>query len=500
MNRTIAAAATASFLFAAPVSAHEGMMMPGMDMSAPAKPKPVVKAKPKPAPEAAPAAAPMQMQAEPQTPISAPAPIETPAAEAPPPITAPMTMPMSDDGMDTKMHGDHGAHGDHGGMQMKGLFGAYGMNRDASGTSWQPDAAPHDATHIMKGDWTLMGHLVLNGVYDWQGGPRGDEKAFVNGMIMGAARRDLDYGGVLNFRAMLAPDPFMGKSGYPLLFQAGETADGKTLLRDRQHPHDLFMELSASYAHPLTEKDSVFIYAGLPGEPAFGPPAFMHRITAMDSPEAPLSHHWFDSTHVTFGVVTLGWVHDNWKIEASSFRGREPNEERYDIESPRLDSESVRVSWNPTERIALQASWADLSSPEALHPDEDETRWSASAMYTLPLSSGGTWSAMAAYGRKDHGHDPLSAWIFETAWKPNGKWTVFGRAENLDNSELDPLSEDVRNFSKVSLGVIRDFAVREHVTFGVGGIYSRAFTPGALSALYDGDQNGAMAFVRLKVQ
>jgi hypothetical protein len=77
---------------------------------------------------------------------------------------------------------------------------------------------------------------------------------------------------------------------------------------------------------------------------------------------------------------------------------------------------------------------------------------------------------------------------------------LFGRAENLDNSELDPLSEDVRNFSKISAGVIRDVQVREHVTFGIGGIYSRAFVPGALSALYDGDQNGAMAFMRLKVQ
>jgi len=451
MNRTIAAA-TASFLLAMPAPAHEGMSMPGMEMS-------------KPAPETA----------------------ET--------SSEPVKVEPQVDGD----HDGHSGHDDHATL-MEGLFGGYAMNRDASGTAWQPDAAPHDATHVMKGDWTLMGHLVLNGVYDWQGGPRGDEKAFVNGMIMGAARRDFNNGGVLNFRGMLAPDPFMGKSGYPLLFQAGETADGQTLLRDRQHPHDLFMELSGSYAHPFTENDSVFIYAGLPGEPSFGPPAFMHRITAMDSPEAPLSHHWFDSTHVTFGVVTLGWVHMNWKIEASSFRGREPDEERYDIESPRLDSESVRLSWNPTERIALQTSWADLSSPEALHPDEDETRWSASAMYTLPLSGGGTLSAIAAYSRKDHGDDPLDAWIFETAWKPNEKWTIFGRAENLDNSELDPLSEDVRNFSKISLGAVRDFQVRRNVTIGIGAIASRAFTPGALSALYDGDQSGAMAFMRLKVQ
>ncbi len=496
MKATIAAAATATFLIAGPASAHEGMMMPGMDMSkpAPAKPKAAPKPKPKPAPKPAPkvSAAPAETAPQAEAPMPAPA----PPTPAPVPEAAPVPMMMTPA---MQMDDAHGGHGDNT-MEMKGLFGGYAMNRDASGTSWQPDSAPHDGQHFMRGDWMLMGHMVLNGVYDWQGGPRGDEKAFVNGMIMGAARRDFDYGGVLNLRAMLAPDPVMGKSGYPLLLQAGETADGKTLLRDRQHPHDLFMELSASYTHPLTEKDSVFVYAGLPGEPAFGPPAFMHRTTAMDSPEAPLSHHWFDSTHVTFGVVTLGWVHDNWKIEASTFRGREPDQDRYHIESPRLDSESVRVSWNPTDRIALQASWADISSPEALHPDEDETRWSASAMYTLPLSGGGTWSAMAAYGRKDHGHDPLEAWIFETAWKPNGQWTLFGRAENLDNSELDPLSDDIRNFSKISAGAVRDFAIREHVTLGIGAIASRIFVPDSVSALYDGNQNGAMAFVRLKVQ
>ena len=29
------------------------------------------------------------------------------------------------------------------------------------------------------GDWMLMGHATLNGVYDWQDGPRGDDKAFL---------------------------------------------------------------------------------------------------------------------------------------------------------------------------------------------------------------------------------------------------------------------------------------------------------------------------------
>jgi hypothetical protein len=139
----------------------------------------------------------------------------------------------------------------------------------------------------------------------------------------------------------------------------------------------------------LDEDSSVFIYGGLPGEPAFGPPAFMHRMSAMDSPEAPLTHHWFDSTHITFGVLTAGVTHGDWKFEGSRFRGREPDEDRYDIETGELDSSSLRVSWNPTANWSFQASWADITSPEALEPDEDEERWSVSGIYTQPLAEYG---------------------------------------------------------------------------------------------------------------
>src|SRR5262249_48321365 len=154
--------------------------------------------------------------------------------------------------------------------------------------------------------------------------------------------------------------------GYPLLLASGETADGVTPLIDRQHPHDLFMELSAAYSHRLTDRTALFVYAGLPGEPAFGPPAFMHRLSIMDSPEAPISHHWLDSTHITFGVVTAGIVLDRVKLEVSRFHGREPDQHRYDIETGALDSTALRVSWNPTAHWSLQASWADVTSPEQL--------------------------------------------------------------------------------------------------------------------------------------
>lgn len=216
---------------------------------------------------------------------------------------------------------------------MTGTVGDYPMTRDASGTSWQPDSTPHEMAHVMRGDWMLAGHAVLNAVYDDQEGPRGDELGFVAGMVTGTARRTWPAGDTLTLRGMLSPDPFMGKRGYPLLLAAGESADGVTPLFDRQHPHELLMEVSATWSTPLGEKVSGFVYAGLPGEPEFGPPSFMHRVAAMASPEAPITHHWLDSTHITFGVVTAGWVRDAWKFEASHWQvfGRAERIETHDL-------------------------------------------------------------------------------------------------------------------------------------------------------------------------
>jgi hypothetical protein len=406
---------------------------------------------------------------------------------------------------------EHAAHDmarmDEGGLTMsqamKGALGPYPMTREASGTAWQPDASEHAGVHLIQGNWLLMGHALLNGVYDWQEGPRGDDKAFVSGMIMGMAKRPFANGDALQFKAMLSPDPFMGKRGYPLLLASGETADGVSPLVDRQHPHDLFMELSASYSHRLSAKDSVFLYAGLPGEPAFGPPAFMHRQSILDSPEAPISHHWLDSTHIVYGVVTAGFVHDNWKLEVSGFKGREPDENRYDIESPRLDSTAARLSWNPTRNLSLQASWAYARDVEQLSPGENQTKWSASAIYTVPVGTAGWWSTTAAWGRRSSGHEDLDAAILESAVKPNDAWTLFGRGEWTQNNELITVGEHhgpTFDVGKVSVGAVHDWRLADHVKFGVGALYAVNFVPGALKPLYGGgDPDGAMGFVRLKI-
>lgn len=384
---------------------------------------------------------------------------------------------------------------------MQGLYGPYAMGRDASGTAWQPDVSTHGGVHVHSGDWMLMTHALLNGVYAWSDGPRGDEKAYLAGMVMASARRDVGPRGTLNLRAMLSPDPFMGANGYPLLMAAGESADGVEPLVDRQHPHDLFMELSASYSHRIGETSSVFVYGGLPGEPAFGPPAFMHRMSAMDSPEAPLTHHWFDSTHITFGVLTAGVVHGDWKFEGSRFRGREPDQDRYDIESGDLDSSSLRVSWNPTSNWSFQASWADITSPEALEPDEDEERWSVSGIYTRPLSDRGWWSATLAFANKERTDGvSLDAWLAEAAWHPNENWTVFARGEAIETDELGAVHHGpVEDVQRLSAGAIRDWRINENAVFGIGAVLQQHFASDALEPLYDGDPQGAMGFVRLKI-
>ncbi len=387
---------------------------------------------------------------------------------------------------------------------MTSALGPWPLTRDASGTSWQPDLSEHGGIHTTSGNWMFMTHALLNLTYDRQTGPRGDDKTFVSGMVMGAARRDFADGSTLNLRAMLSPDPFMGKDGFPLLLAAGETANGVDPLIDRQHPHELVMELSASYARRLSETDSVFAYVGLPGEPAFGPPAFMHRMSAMDSPEAPITHHWLDSTHIVFGVATLGWVHDGFKLEASSFRGREPDQDRYDIERPEFDSWSVRASWNPSPQWSLQASYADVTAPEQLEPDEDETKLSASAIHTRRVGLNGWWSTTLAWGRKQHeDDDPKDAWLLESAVHPNERWTIFVRAERIETDELLEAHGDghgqVFTVGKASIGAVRDWRIARNARFGLGALYAANWVPAGLEPAYGGDPDGAMVFVRLKI-
>jgi hypothetical protein len=433
----------------------------------------------------------MPMPVEPQP--SSPTPTPTPSQPMPMDHS---TMDHSTMGQESVAGGEHAGHG-----AMNGAFGPYPMTRESSGTAWQPDASEHVGVMEMGDEWTLMGHGTLNLIYDHQSGRRGDGKAFVSGMLMGMAQRPIGDG-TLQFRAMLSPDPLMGKKGYPLLLASGETADGTDRLIDRQHPHDFFMELSASVSRNFGAKSSLFLYGGLPGEPAFGPPAFMHREAIMDSPEAPISHHWLDSTHISFGVLTAGIIVDRVKLEVSRFNGREPDQHRWNIETAPLDSTAVRLSWNPTANLALQGSWGHFEDPEQLEPGVDQKRWSASALYAHDIAPGWKLAGTLAWGRKTAEGHKDDAYVAEVSLK-HGPWTIFGRGEITENREL--LDTEVHGpafaVGKVSLGAIHDFKLADQVALGLGSMFAVNFLPDGLEPLY-GSSNpiGAMGFVRLRVE
>ena len=170
---------------------------------------------------------------------------------------------------------------------MAGALGRYSMMRDGSGTAWEPDSTPMQGSSFASGGWTGMVHGFASLIYDHQGGPRGASKTFSESMLMVMAQHAAGPG-TFTFKTMLSLDAAMGKSGYPLLLQTGETANGVDPLIDRQHPHDLFMELSGTYSVPIASGTSAFVYLGYPGEPALGPVTFMHRFSGMDDPAAPI--------------------------------------------------------------------------------------------------------------------------------------------------------------------------------------------------------------------
>ncbi len=387
-------------------------------------------------------------------------------------------------------------------MSMKGDLGAYPVTRDASGTSWQPDSAPMEGLMQDFGPWSAMLHGSATAVYDSQGGPRGGDKGFVESMLMGMAQRPLD-GGTFTVRGMFSLDP-MGKGGYPLLLATGETADGKTALVDRQHPHDFVMELAGAYSHPIDKRSSAFVYVGWPGEPALGPVTFMHRFSGEANPEAPIDHHWLDSTHITFGVVTAGYVCGPVKLEASDFTGREPNQHRWDLDHPRFDSWSTRATLNPTRDLSMQVSYGYLKSPEQLEPNVNQRRTTASVTYNLPLKSG-NWQSLIAWGRDENlpGHT-LDAYLAETA-ASFGRHTLFGRAEWAEKDELfdddptNPLYRHVFDVAKVSVGYFYTLPLRWRVAADVGGLVSKYELPSTLTPYYGGDPTSFMLFTRFKL-
>lgn len=382
------------------------------------------------------------------------------------------------------------------------------MNRNGSGTGWLPDNSPMYGKMLHSNKWMFMLHgnvfVRYNSQDIFNDGRRGGSKVDAPNWLMAMGQRQVGRKGLFHFNVMLSLDAAIaGGEGYPLLFQTGETWQGRPLV-DRQHPHDLFSELSVSYAYAISKKADVFVYLGYPGEPALGSVAFMHRPSALTNPDAPLSHHWNDGTHITFGVATAGLRYGKFKIEASSFTGHEPDEVRWDFDEPKFDSWSGRLSFNPDKHWALQVSHGFVKSPEALHPFEDVNRTTASAVYSYSFSKNKLFNATVLWGlNRTKGHRDENAALLDASLALN-KLNIYTRYEWVQKSDEELAIyppwygwDNIYEVHAITLGAAYDVAHIGCLRFAAGVQASLFAPPRELQSLYGTTPKAGEVYVRI---
>jgi len=305
-----------------------------------------------------------------------------------------------------------------------------------------------------------------------------------NWVMAGGSRRMRS--GTISASTMLSLEPWTMKHiGSPQAFQTGETFKRAPLI-DYQHPHDLIMGLGAGYRVPW-QRLTWRVSGGLVGTPAFGPIVFMHRRSAADNPQAPLAHHYLDSMHITPGVLTAGATAGEWTLEGSWFRGKEPDENRTDLDLGPLDSSSLRLGWRRGAWSA-QASGATLTEPEAITP-YDAKRLSASMSYDEPA---GRLAWTAAFGQNREIHGNLEAYLLEGRLQFRRRDAVYGRIESVAKDILDAGFHPPGVFHRhrqsqvgaFTIGYVRDLWTASDGRFGVGGDVTGYLVPDNLRDAY----------------
>jgi hypothetical protein len=380
-----------------------------------------------------------------------------------------------------------------------GLF----TEREGSGTSWLPNTGEVYGVHRTTGSWELMfhGNAFLQLLHEAANDDhRGATQAGSINWVMVMARRRVGTAH-LGLRGMFSLEPAtIGGCGYPDLLATGELCDGDSI-HDRQHPHDFIMELASEYERPLRGDLRWQVYAGLAGEPALGPAAYPHRLSAMPNPIAPISHHWLDATHITFGVVTSGVFTNRWKAEASIFNGREPDEDRWGLDLAALDSFSGRLSFAPRDDLVLQISAGHLEEAEAgdgIVPRVDVDRVTASGTYHRRLGAQNLLAGTVAWGRNAETGVTTHAVLLESSLTLQQRHIWFGRLEVAGKTShdlhADEFGPQVFTVGKLQAGYTRYLAAAAGVHVGAGGHVSAGFVPELLQPRYGSRANLGVGF------
>jgi hypothetical protein len=380
------------------------------------------------------------------------------------------------------------------------------MAEEGSGTSWVPKSTQMFGWMRMGARDMQMSHGAIFPRYVSTGSQRGDRRADAPNWFMFMGTYAISDRSQFGYAAMVSADFLTeNENGYPLLFQTGESAYGMPL-HDHQHPHDLVSELAVTYSARLGGSSSIFGYFGYPGEPALGPPVFMHRRIAYDMPDSTIGHHWEDATHIQFGVATLGFApSSSVKIEASTFTGREPNEIRTNFDPMHLDSYSSRVSWNPGDNLAAEVSYAFIKSPEAIEPDVNQHRFVASLLYNKLLGLDRNFYAGLVFGQNIASDGSrTSSYLFETDYQA-GHNTGYGRIELGTRSAHDLVIPLVSPNTIYSVGAYTFGAVHDltrnpaAVNIGLGAQFTVGSKSASLDSVYgSGTPLGYEVFFRIR--
>ena len=405
-------------------------------------------------------------------------------------------------------HADHAMSG----MNMADMNPAsmFLMNL-SSGTSENPASWPMPMIMTQFKNWNtmFMGVGFLSDLQ--QSGPRGGDKLYSTNWFMASAQHSVGSNGAFQAELMLSLEPatVTGRR-YPLLFQTGETAFGAPLT-DAQHPHNFIMALGFHYVRQLAEDTTLDVYFAPVGDPALGPVAYPHRASAMELPQAPISHHWQDSTHIADEVVTVGVHYKKVKLEASGFYGTEPGENRWVIDSGPINSWSTRLWYFPGRNWAAQVSFGKLAHPEALDPG-DQARTTASLEYTKPMA-GASWSSSLIWGRTHNTatRRNLNSYLAESVLPVSRGNFITGRYELVDKDELFANQPDLEQrlgalygstfrIAAYTLGYTRDINLFRYVETGIGANFSAYSLPEAIKPYYGAHPVGGNIFVRFRLK
>lgn len=438
----------------------------------------------------------------------------------------------------------------------------------SSGTSMEPPSAAVPMWMTTHDGWRLMlhGNAFVTNTQQQADSPRNRDAFFSTNWIMPMAQHSLGTRGQLTVRAMFSLEPAtVPNRNFPELFQQGETAHDVPIV-DGQHPHDFFMELAALYDLKLSPNMLLSFYAAPVGDPAVGPTAYPHRQSASEDPIAVLGHHQEDSTHIAFNVLTGGLTYRWARIELSAFHGGEPSEHRWQFEpSPNghaIDSIATRLTISPTPDWSGQYSFAHITSPEALYPNEDQQRQTASVMYhhtfrskkmpptqmngmpdmsgmdmstdmsmdmsgakpqtktasaapamhmepdpTLDLATTFVWGRTRSLTDNSKENSYLAEALLRFASR-NYTWTRIENAGRSNELELTPGTPLPHGFTESPIGHVaaftfgydRDFALGPHILAAPGMQFTVYRTPSALRSMYGATPTAEQFFIRFRVR